>query len=157
MSERESMLRAAVMTYFPMFIAALSLFASVYNNHLNSKALDIIQRSLGRGEYLRTCRDIIEAYFQVKFRVGLLVQDVNHAGGIPSSAPVPKPKTRSINFPRLGPIWPIWVMSERANSTRTCHGSSRKSHAKQGKVPVLVSKSCSSKPTRCSPGSMPLA
>ena len=86
MSERESMLRAAVMTYFPMFIAALSLFASVYNNHLNSKALDIIQRSLGRGEYLRTCRDIIEAYFQVKFRVGLLVQDVNHAGGIPSSA-----------------------------------------------------------------------
>ena len=86
MSERESMLRAAVMTCFPMFIAALSLFASVYNNHLNSKALDIIQRSLGRGEYLRTCRDIIEAYFQVKFRVGLLVQDVNHAGGIPSSA-----------------------------------------------------------------------
>jgi hypothetical protein len=85
MSERESMLRAAVMTYFPMFIAALSLIASMYNNHLNSKALDVIQRSLGRGEYLRTCRDIIEAYFQVKFRVGLLVQDANHAGGIPSS------------------------------------------------------------------------
>jgi hypothetical protein len=86
MSERESVLRATVIIYFPMFIAALSLITSMYNNYLNSKALDVVQHSLGRGEYLRTCRDIIEAYFQVKFRVGLLAPGANPTSGIPTSA-----------------------------------------------------------------------
>ncbi|KAF0118812.1 MAG: hypothetical protein FD152_4611, partial [Xanthobacteraceae bacterium] len=33
-----------------------------------SRNLDVVQRNVIRGEYLRTCRDIIDAYFQIKMR-----------------------------------------------------------------------------------------
>jgi len=72
MSEREATIRTAVVTYFPMFIAVLSLVTSIYNGYLNGKFVDIIQRNFGRTEYLRTCKEIIDAYFQVKFRAGIV-------------------------------------------------------------------------------------
>jgi hypothetical protein len=75
--EREVRIRAAVVTYFPMFIAALSLLTSVYNGYLNSKFVDIIQRNVGRTEYMRTCKEIIDAYFQVKFRAGIIASGAN--------------------------------------------------------------------------------
>jgi hypothetical protein len=53
-----------------MFIAALSLCTSIYNGYLNSKFVDLIQNNTARIESLRTCKEIIDAYFQVKFRVG---------------------------------------------------------------------------------------
>src|ERR671929_2359178 len=70
MHDGESRTRAALITFFPMFIATLSLVTSIYNGYLNSKFVDIIQRNVGRAEYMKTCKDIIDAYFQVKFRVG---------------------------------------------------------------------------------------
>jgi hypothetical protein len=72
MSERESTIRAALVTYFPMFIATLSLVTSIYNGYLNNKFVNIIRGNVGRVEYLRTCKEIIDAYFQVKFRAGVL-------------------------------------------------------------------------------------
>ena len=60
------------MTYFPMFIAILSLCTSIFNGYLNNKFLDFIQRNTGHVEYLRTCKEIIDAYFQVKFRAGVI-------------------------------------------------------------------------------------
>ena len=72
MSEGESRFRTAAITYFPMFIATLSLITSIYNGYLNNKFVDLIQRNLGRAEYMRTCKEIIDAYFQVKFRAGLV-------------------------------------------------------------------------------------
>ena len=72
MSEGDSKLRAVVITYFPMFIATLSLITSIYNGYLNNKFVDLIQRNLGRAEYMRTCKEIIDAYFQVKFKAGLV-------------------------------------------------------------------------------------
>jgi hypothetical protein len=74
MSEREARVRTAVITYFPMFIAALSLFTAIYNGYLNSKFVDLIQRNLGRGEYLRTCKEILEAHAQIGFRAKILSQ-----------------------------------------------------------------------------------
>jgi hypothetical protein len=62
--------------YFPMFIATLSLVTSIYNGYLNSRFVDFIQRNAGRTEYLRTCKEIIDAYFQIKVRVAA----VNGAG-----------------------------------------------------------------------------
>lgn len=82
MSDRDSRLRATLMTYFPMFIATLSLVTSMYNGYLNNKFLDFIQRNTGRVEYMRTCKDIIDAYFQVKFRAGVL----NASGERPAGA-----------------------------------------------------------------------
>ena len=68
----ESRVRTALLIYFPMFIAALSLVTSIYNGYLNGKFVDFIQRNTGRTEYLRTCKDIIDAYFIIKVRVGAL-------------------------------------------------------------------------------------
>ena len=75
MSERESAIRSVLVTYFPMLIAALSLITSIFNGYLNNKFVGIIQGNLGRGEYMRTCKEIIDAYFQVKFRTGLIASD----------------------------------------------------------------------------------
>ena len=72
---RESRIRAAIIVYFPMFIATLSLITAIFNGYLNAKFIDIIQRNVGRAEYMRTCKDIIDAYFQVKAKASLI-----HAG-----------------------------------------------------------------------------
>jgi hypothetical protein len=72
MAESEGRLQAVVITFFPMFIATLSLVTSIYNGYLNNKFVDLIQRNLGRAEYMRTCKETIDAYFQIKFRAGLV-------------------------------------------------------------------------------------
>src|SRR5436309_1946272 len=72
MAPTEGNLRAVAITFFPMFIASLSLITSIYNGYLNNKFVDLIQRNFGRAEYVRTCKEIIDAYFQIKFRAGLL-------------------------------------------------------------------------------------
>jgi hypothetical protein len=74
MSERESKVRTAVIVYFPMFIAALSLVTSMYNGYLNNKFVEFIQGNLGRAESLRTCKDILETHAQVQFRAKILSQ-----------------------------------------------------------------------------------
>lgn len=66
--------RAILITYFPMFIAALSLLTSIYNGYLNSRFLDIIQNNVGRVEYMRTCKEVLDGYFQLKFKAGQLHQ-----------------------------------------------------------------------------------
>lgn len=68
----ESRMHAILVSYFPMFIATLSLLTSIYNGYLNSRFLDIVQLNVGRTEYMRTCKEVIEAYFDVKVRVGTL-------------------------------------------------------------------------------------
>jgi hypothetical protein len=79
MSEREAIFRTAAITYFPMFIAVLSLVTSMYIGYLNDKMIDVIQSSLGRSEYLRTCKEIIDAYFQVKFQAKLFAENSGRA------------------------------------------------------------------------------
>jgi hypothetical protein len=72
MSQSESKIRPILLTYFPMFIAALSLFTSIFNGYLNSRFVNLIQRNFGRGEYLRTCKEAIDVYFQVKLRASVV-------------------------------------------------------------------------------------
>jgi hypothetical protein len=72
MSERESRIRTTLVVYFPMFIATLSLVTSIYNGFLNSKFVDLVQNNITRVEYMKTCKEIIDAYFQVKFHAGLI-------------------------------------------------------------------------------------
>lgn len=68
----ETRTRALLLGYFPMFIATLSLLTSIYNGYLNSKFVDLIQSNVGRVEYMKSCREIIDTYFQVKVRLGAL-------------------------------------------------------------------------------------
>jgi hypothetical protein len=80
MGDRESTMRSVVMSYFPMFIATLSLVTSIYNGYLNGKFVDFIQRNVSRVDYMHTCKEIIDAYFQVKFRAGVIASG-REAGG----------------------------------------------------------------------------
>jgi hypothetical protein len=64
----ESVLRTTLITYFPMAIAVLSLCTSMVSSYLNSRFIDFVERNSGRVEYMHTCKDIIDAYFQVKQR-----------------------------------------------------------------------------------------
>ena len=73
------------MTYFPMFIAALSLATSLFNGYLNNKFVDLIQHNVERIEYLKTCKEIIDAYFQVKFRAGIVSENGASGSAVGSS------------------------------------------------------------------------
>jgi hypothetical protein len=81
----ETRLHAILLGYFPMFIATLSLLASVYNGYLNNRFVDFIQRNAGRTEYLRTCKEIIDAYFQIKVRMTAVSAAGEKAGPFTSS------------------------------------------------------------------------
>src|SRR3954468_401655 len=100
MSEREVTIRTAVVTYFPMFIAVLSLVTSIYNGYLNGKFVDIIQRNFGRAEYMRTCKEIIDAYFQVKFRAGLIGERA--AGSVERTSATTDGRNAVMRFAALG-------------------------------------------------------
>ena len=58
--------------YISLFVAGLSLLTSFYQGYLNTKFVDIVQKNVARGESMRTCKDIIDAYFQIKLRATLL-------------------------------------------------------------------------------------
>ncbi len=63
---------ASLAGYVSLFVAGLSLLTSFYQGYLNTKFVDIVQKNVARGEYMRTCKDIIDAYFQVKLRASLV-------------------------------------------------------------------------------------
>ena len=73
-------LKDVALTYFPMLIAVLSLVTSIYNGYLNGRFVDLVQNNVARVEYMKTCKDVIDAYFMVKLRAGEVVA----AGSIPS-------------------------------------------------------------------------
>jgi hypothetical protein len=116
-SAREERLRSVLMTYFPMFIAVLSLVTAIYNGYLNGKFVDIIQRNLGRAEHMRTCKEIIDAYFQVKFRAGLVNTGTGRerAADAPSAAALQIEAANAVNrFAALG----TYLANLRDDATR---------------------------------------
>lgn len=66
---------AASAGYISLFVAGLSLLTSLYQGYLNTKFVDIVQKNVARGEYMRTCKDIIDAYFQIKLKAALLASN----------------------------------------------------------------------------------
>src|SRR6476659_5693809 len=147
MSEREVTIRTALVTYFPMFIAVLSLVTSIYNGYLNGKFVEIIQRTFCRTEYLRTCKEIIDAYFQVKFRAGIVSENVGRdpargATGV-SAAQIDAASAVS-KFAALGTYLAICGTSPRGSNIPGSQGNStRQSATRQGHHPPS-STSCSS-------------
>jgi hypothetical protein len=80
LAKDDQRVRNTLITYFPMLIAVMSLALSLYQGYLFKSSLDLSQRSLdmmernvARGEFMRTCREISETYFQVKQRIGMLM------------------------------------------------------------------------------------
>ena len=155
MSEREATIRTAVVTYFPMFIAVLSLVTSIYNGYLNDKFVDIIQRNIGRTEYLRTCKEIIDAYFQVKFRAGIVSENAERE---PAGAGTRRGRGADRRRERGEQVRSAWyILGEfagraHAAAIHPAFMGARQGRARSGKdITGASSTSCSSRPTGFSP------
>ena len=109
--DTESRVRSTLITYFPMFIATLSLVTAIYNGYLNGKFVDLIQRNVGRTEYMRTCKEVIDAYFQVKFRAGQMSAERAQASPSPAQADAANAVAK---FAALG----TWLANLRDDATR---------------------------------------
>ena len=75
MSERSTRDRTPLLALLSIGLAMITVSAAVYQNYIYTRLLDTIQRNVSRTEYSRACRDVIEAYFQVKLRVGFIVTE----------------------------------------------------------------------------------
>ena len=67
-----SRFNANIFAYVSFFVAALSLVTSMYQGYLNTRFVELIQSGVARTETARICKDLIDAYFQIKFRTGAL-------------------------------------------------------------------------------------
>lgn len=72
MTERSAS-RPSRLTLVTLAIALLSLATAVYQGWVQTRNLEIVQRDLARREQVRSCKEVIEAYFEAKLRIGLLV------------------------------------------------------------------------------------
>lgn len=61
---------ANTLAYISFFVAALSLLTSVYQGYLNTRFVEVVQSNVSRAETARTCKDLIDAFFQFKFKTG---------------------------------------------------------------------------------------
>lgn len=145
MADGESATRSVVVTYFPMFIATLSLVTSIYNGYLNGKFIDFIQRNVARVDYMHTCKEIIDAYFQVKFRASVIAsgRDAASGGGLRATM-------RWRNSPRWEPISPIFATRRSAPNTRHCRKRWRRRCTVRPASRRPTSRLRSAPPTACS-------
>jgi hypothetical protein len=67
-----------------MFIATLSLCGSMLHAYLFTRSIDAAQRNVARGEYLRTCKDLIDGYFQAKLKISVIGSRKAEGGGAKS-------------------------------------------------------------------------
>jgi hypothetical protein len=70
-----SLERTSLLAFVSLFFAGFSLLTSLYQNYIQTKYVEAIQRNVSRAEYNRACRDVIESYFQVKLKVGLMLAE----------------------------------------------------------------------------------
>lgn len=59
---------ANIFAYISFFVAALSLVATMYQAYLNTRYVELFQSNIVRGETARICKDLIDTFFQIKFR-----------------------------------------------------------------------------------------
>lgn len=57
-----------VLPVISLCVAGLSLSAAAYQSYSHGRNIEVVQRNVIRAEYLRTCREIIDAYFQIRLR-----------------------------------------------------------------------------------------
>jgi hypothetical protein len=73
------------LTYLSLAVATLAMVSSFFQSYNYSRNLEVVQRNVIRGEYLRTCRDIIDAYFQIKMRTYAMHEAAGAAGAEPAA------------------------------------------------------------------------
>lgn len=78
--------RPPTLTLVTLAIALLSLSTAVYQGWLQTRNLEVVQRDLARRELIRSCKDVIEAYFEAKLRIGRVAALGAEGGSAPASA-----------------------------------------------------------------------
>lgn len=73
-----------VLPVISLCVAGLSLSAAAYQSYSHGRSIQVVQRNVIRAEYLRTCREIIDAYFQIRLRATALNEAA--AGRSPEAA-----------------------------------------------------------------------
>jgi hypothetical protein len=76
-----SLERTSLLAFVSLFFAGFSLMTALYQNYIQTKYVEAVQRNVSRAEYNRACRDVIEAFFQVKLKVGLILAERPAAAG----------------------------------------------------------------------------
>jgi hypothetical protein len=66
--------RSALLALLSIVLAMMSVGTALYQNYIYTRQLDAIQRNVSRGEYIRSCKEVIDAYFQVKLKVGVIAR-----------------------------------------------------------------------------------
>ena len=89
--------RDALITYFPMFIATISVAASFYSVWLFARSVEVMQSNVDRGEIMRACKDVIDNYFQIKMKAETIA-----AGGPAAAAAASEAVTSVAKFGALG-------------------------------------------------------
>ena len=82
--------------YISFFVATLSLVATIYQSYLNTRYVELIQTSVSRAETARTCKDLIDAYFQIKFKTAAVAAAIERDKN-PNSAPVIATSSEALN------------------------------------------------------------
>jgi hypothetical protein len=72
--------QTALLASLSMLLAMMSLGAALFQNYIYIRQLEVMQRDVGRAEHIRTCKDVIETYFQVKLKVGLIARTAEREG-----------------------------------------------------------------------------
>jgi hypothetical protein len=97
MSDRNNRVRDTLITFFPMFIATISVVASLYSAWLFARSVEVMQSNVDRGEIMRACKDVIDNYFQIKVKAELIA-----AGGPEAAMAANEAVTSVAKFGALG-------------------------------------------------------
>lgn len=65
-------LKGNPLAFVSFFVAALSLVTSFYQGYLNTKFIELVQSGVSRSETARTCKELIDGYFQIKLKASTL-------------------------------------------------------------------------------------
>jgi hypothetical protein len=82
----ESRSPVRILTILSLCVAMVSMLAAAYQSYSHGRNLEVIQRNVLRAEALRTCREIIEVYFLIRMKAGLLTRDAQQGSETPPAA-----------------------------------------------------------------------
>jgi hypothetical protein len=84
------------LVYLSLALAVMSFGTSIYQSYLFTRQVDIMQFNVARGEYMRTCKDVIDAYFQVKLKAAALARTNAADTTVPAIAAVGAPQASQL-------------------------------------------------------------
>jgi hypothetical protein len=64
---------SGLLTYFAVILSVFALALSAYQGYVFNRSIDMMERNVSRGEFVRACRDMAGAYYEVKQKASVLM------------------------------------------------------------------------------------